>query len=110
MASRGVQPVSATSTRPAAVPAEVQMSAVRWAASPSIAGEPVRRATRRSRAATTMLTAAEPPMTAIARPMWSMAEAPVTRRRTASTITAAPAATTRNPSMAAARFSAFSWP
>ena len=40
-ASTGVQPVIATSTRPAAAPAEVQTSEARCAASPSIAGEPV---------------------------------------------------------------------
>ncbi len=102
--------MTATSARPAAVPAEVQTSDDRWAASPAMAGEPVRRATRRRRSATIELTAAEAAMTAIARSRYATSGAPDRRRRTASTATAAPAARTSTPSTAAARFSLFSCP
>ncbi len=102
-------PVSLTRMSPTSTPAEVSASVRRWAASPSSAGESVAARCCSISVETKMLTTIENATTAMPRPT-VLSWPPLISRRIASNAIAAEPTRIRIPSIAAERFSIFSWP
>ena len=101
--------MACTSTSPSRTPADVSASVRRCAASPSSAGDPVRRARRWMYELTNRLATSENATTPIPKPRRSTL-APTARRRIASKAMTPDPTRMSIPSIAAERFSIFSWP
>ena len=102
-------PVTCTSARPTRTPTDVSASVRRCAASPSSAADSVVRARRATIPPTVRLATADRPTTAMPTPSrWT--SVPTTRWRIASNAMTAEPTRMSIPSIAAERFSIFSWP